>query len=91
MLPEAIARRLEAAELLLADTGATHELRVVKPGRLPPRLRKIILQTATGVSEAWIDAYDVVFVESNEPLVTLFPLSAYIRECALTWIWTHDD
>ena len=91
MIPEPFARMLMSAELLLADTGATHELRAVRPGRLRSNLRKITLQTATGTVDAWMNVKDIVFVESHEPLVTLFPLSAYIRELRLTWTWSPDE
>ena len=64
----------------MTDTGATHELRSVRPGEKPDvNVRPVNLQIATGVRDAWMGDDEVVYVESKVPLQTLFPLGTYIE------------
>ena len=65
--------------MLLADTGATHELHGVRPGRMPPEaLSNVNLTTATGTENARMTNEGVVYVETPHAIQPLFPLGTYI-------------
>ncbi|CAK0818301.1 unnamed protein product [Prorocentrum cordatum] len=68
-----------SAKLLLADTGATHELRGV-PHLAAVRGARDQLRTATGKVEAQMQQ-DIVYV-TGEDIQRPFPLSSYIEENA---------
>ena len=86
--PGALSARTRAEELLLADTGATHELDSVKPGIIPEtNARRVKLHVATGKEDAWITEEEVVYVESEDRLQRLFPIGVYVTECDLQWVW----
>ena len=86
--PGALSARTRAEELLLADTGATHELDSVKPGIIPDtNARRVKLHVATGKEDAWITEEEVVYVESEDRLQRLFPIGVYVTECDLQWVW----
>ncbi|CAK0805588.1 unnamed protein product, partial [Prorocentrum cordatum] len=89
----AVARlgKVGGKRMLLADTGATHELRSIPVGGDPGvESRRVDLQTATGSMEARMGEDDVVYVESDTPLQPLFPLGIYIEECGLGLEWMPE-
>ena len=72
-------------ELLLVDTGATHELRSVRARHLvPKRAKRVELQVATGQKAAWMHS-DIVYVVSPDDLQKLFPIVSYVADCDLKW------
>ncbi|CAK0805863.1 unnamed protein product, partial [Prorocentrum cordatum] len=74
--------------MLLADTGATHELRGVRD---PSAIRgsNVRLQTASGEVDAKMVA-DVVYVE-GESLQGLFPLATYMEQPGLRMSWDAEQ
>ena len=86
------ARRLlvkDGKRWILADTGATHELRGIKSfSDLPECAAPVPLETATGVEEAMMVG-DVVYV-LGEDLQWLFPLGSYIDEMRLDLSWSSS-
>ena len=80
---------LKGKKYLLADTGATHELRgIASFDLLPACARAVNLDTATGNQEARMVG-DIVYV-LGEHLQGLFPLGAYIEELGLHLEWNAD-
>ncbi|CAK0848315.1 unnamed protein product [Prorocentrum cordatum] len=86
------ARRLLAMDgkrWILADTGATHELRGIKSfSDLPECAAPVPLETATGVEEAMMVG-DVVYA-LGEDLQWLFPLGSYIDEMSHDLSWSSS-
>ena len=74
----------KSVKLMLADTGATHELRGV-PNLASRRGARVRLRTATGEVEARMH-HDIVYVE-GECIQSLFPLSSYIEALGLEMKW----
>ena len=74
--------------MLLADTGATHELHGVRHGELPEEaIHSVNLVTATGTEKASMTPEGIVYVETNNAIQPLFPLGSYILECGVKWVW----
>ncbi|CAK0886282.1 unnamed protein product [Prorocentrum cordatum] len=76
--------------MLLADTGATHELRGVRDlTDVHPRAHDVRLKTATGEQPAKMHE-EIVYVK-GEGLQELFPLAAYIEQLELEMVWNTAE
>eukprot|EP00959_Pyramimonas_sp_CCMP1952_P415986 8715504-Pyramimonas_sp.AAC.1 len=76
--------------MLLADTGATHELRGVRDlTDVHPRAHDVRLKTATGEQPAKMHK-EIVYVK-GEGLQGLFPLAAYIEQLELEMAWNTAE
>ncbi|CAK0790908.1 unnamed protein product, partial [Prorocentrum cordatum] len=77
-------------EMLLCDSGASHELRHLWPGQAPlPGSVPINLGLAVGQAsgEVYMSEDQVVYAVSSTLLQALFPISVYVHELEVSMLW----
>ena len=77
-------------DLLLADSGASHEVR--SRGSTPPQnAQRVDLALAVGSRPGWLDQQGVVWVEGDQDDSSpLMPLGKYINDLDLVLTWSSE-